>query len=89
MTSGGGFPVIENIKRIIDGDIVYAPAVDGAVVLSQRGEDFELCVGQDASIGYLTHTADKVSLYIQETMTFRDLSPEAAIPLRYASKQKK
>jgi len=86
MTRGGGFPVIENIKRIIDGDIVYAPAVDGAVVLSQRGEDFELCVGQDASIGYLNHTADRVSLYMQETMTFRVLSPEAAIPLRYASK---
>jgi uncharacterized linocin/CFP29 family protein len=87
MTRGGGFPVIENIKRIIDGDIVYAPAVDGAVVLSQRGEDFELCVGQDAAIGYLNHTADKVSLYIQETMTFRTLSPEAAIPLKYARAQ--
>jgi uncharacterized linocin/CFP29 family protein len=84
MTRGGGFPVIDNIRRIVDGGIVYAPAVDGAVVLSQRGEDFELIVGQDASIGYLSHTADKVTLYLQESMTFRVLSPEAAIPLRYA-----
>jgi uncharacterized linocin/CFP29 family protein len=89
MTSGGGFPVIENIKRIIDGDIVYAPAVDGAVVLSQRGEDFELHIGQDASIGYLYHTTDKIALYLQESMTFRTLSPEAAIPLKYARVQGK
>jgi uncharacterized linocin/CFP29 family protein len=40
-------------------------------------------VGQDASIGYLSHTADRVSLYLEESMTFRTLSPEAAIPLRY------
>ena len=88
MTRGGGFPVIENIRRILDGDIVYAPAVDGAVVLSQRGEDFELIVGQDASLGYLAHTAETVTLYLQETMTFRVLSPEAAIPLAYANKGK-
>jgi uncharacterized linocin/CFP29 family protein len=87
MTRGGGFPVIENIKRIVDGDIVYAPAVDGAVVLSQRGGDFELTVGQDFSIGYLTHSVDTVTLYLQESMTFRALSPEAAIPLRYARSQ--
>lgn len=83
MTRGGGFPVIDNVRRIVDGDVVYAPAVDGALVLSQRGGDFELCVGQDASIGYLGHTADRVTLYLQESMTFRTLSPEAAVPLRY------
>ena len=43
-------------------------------------------MGQDASIGYLSHTADKVSLYLQETMTFRTLSPEAAVPLKYTAK---
>ena len=63
--------------------------VDGAVVLSQRGEDFELHIGQDASIGYLYHTTDKIALYLQESMTFRTLSPEAAIPLKYARVQGK
>jgi uncharacterized linocin/CFP29 family protein len=50
-----------------------------------RGGDFELSVGQDFSIGYLDHTATTVSLYLQESMTFRVLSPEAAVPLTYGS----
>jgi uncharacterized linocin/CFP29 family protein len=52
-------------------------------VLSQRGDDFELIVGQDFSIGYLEHSAKTVRFYLQESFTFRVLSPEAAIPLAY------
>ena len=81
----GGFPALEQLRRLLDGPIVSAPAVDGAVVLSTRGGDFELTVGQDFSIGYLEHTAGSVRLYLQESMTFRALSPEAAVPLAYAS----
>jgi len=57
-----------------------------AVVLSMRGDDFELVVGQDLSIGYLSHSATTVKLYLQESFTFRVLSPEAAIPLAYAQR---
>jgi len=85
MSRGGGFPVIQNLGRILEGPIVWAPAVDGAVVLSVRGGDFEITIGQDISIGYLSHTADAVRLYLQESMTFRALSPEAAVPLVYRS----
>lgn len=81
----GGFPAIEQLRRLLDGPIVSAPAVDGAVLLSTRGGDFELTVGQDFSIGYLEHTATSVRLYLQESMTFRVLSPEAAVPLAYGS----
>lgn len=81
----GGFPALEQLRRLLDGPIVSAPAVDGAVVLSLRGGDFELTVGQDFSIGYLEHTASSVRLYLQESMTFRVLTPEAAVPLAYAS----
>jgi uncharacterized linocin/CFP29 family protein len=79
----GGFPAIDQLKRLLDGPIVSAPAVDGAVVMSLRGGDFELTVGQDFSIGYLEHDATTVRLYLQESMTFRVLSPEAAVPLAY------
>ena len=34
-----------------DGPTVPAPAIDGAVLLSHRGGDFQLSVGQDLSIG--------------------------------------
>jgi uncharacterized linocin/CFP29 family protein len=79
----GGYPVIKLVEDLVDGPLIWAPAIDGAVVMSTRGGDFELTVGQDISIGYLGHDADKVDLYLQESLTFRCLVPEAAVPLRY------
>ncbi len=87
-TLEGGFPVIEHVRKLLDGPVVSAPAVDGAVVMSMRGGDFELTVGQDFSIGYLEHNATSVRLYLQESFTFRVLSPEAAVPLAYSASKK-
>lgn len=84
-TTQGGYPVMEHVRRLLDGPLVFAPAVDGAVVLSLRGGDFELTVGQDYSIGYLEHSASTVRLYLQESFTFRVLEPLAAVPLAYSS----
>jgi uncharacterized linocin/CFP29 family protein len=78
-----GYPIINHVRELVEGPIVSAPAADGAIVLSLRGGDFELAVGQDFSIGYLDHTSSSVLLYIQETFTFRVLTPEAAVPLTY------
>jgi len=78
-----GYPVYRQVETLLDGPVVWAPAVDGAIVLSQRGGDFELTVGQDLSIGYLQHDAHSVHLYLEETLTFRVLAPEAAVPLVY------
>jgi uncharacterized linocin/CFP29 family protein len=82
-TRDAGYPVIEHVRRLIEGPIVWAPAADGAVLLSLRGGDFQLTVGQDFSLGYLDHTANSVRLYVQESFTFRVNTPEAAVPLRY------
>jgi uncharacterized linocin/CFP29 family protein len=82
-TRDAGYPVIEHVRRLLDGPIIWAPAADGALILSLRGGDFQLSVGQDFSIGYLEHTAASVRLYLQESFTFRVNAPEAAIPLRY------
>ncbi len=82
--SGGsddGYPVFHHLERIVDGGIVWAPAIAGGFVLSLRGGDFELTVGQDFSIGYLSHTATTVDLYVQESFTFRTLTSEAAVAL--------
>ena len=88
-TTKGGYPVIQHVRRLVDGPIVWAPAVEGAVVLSTRGGDFELSVGQDFSLGYLDHGKDRVRLYIQESFTFQPLSPQAAVPLVYGAKPAK
>jgi uncharacterized linocin/CFP29 family protein len=82
-TEHGGYPLLEHLRLILGGPALWAPAVDGAIVLSTRGGDFELVVGQDVSIGYLDHDAENVRLYLEESFTFRVLSPEAAVALRY------
>ena len=82
-TTKGGFPVMAHVRRLLDGPMIWVPAVNGAVVMSLRGGDFELTVGQDFSIGYLDHSATAVQLYLQESFTFRVLSEESAIPLQY------
>lgn len=80
-TSDHGYPVLEHIKRLLSGDIVWAPAISGAFVLTTRGGDFDLHLGQDASIGYLSHTGSTVQLYLQETFTFLMPTSEAAVAL--------
>lgn len=85
-TRDHGYPVLEHVKRIVDGNLVWAPAIEGAFVLTTRGGDFELNIGQDVSIGYLSHTDSAVKLYLQETMVFRMLTSEAAVALSPSKK---
>src|SRR6202050_1132935 len=65
-SSDHGYPVLEHIKRLVDGQIIWAPAISGAFVLTTRGGDFGFHIGQDISIGYLSHTDAVVRLYLQE-----------------------
>jgi uncharacterized linocin/CFP29 family protein len=80
-TSDHGYPVLEHVHRLIDGEIIWAPAITGAFVLSTRGGDFQLHIGEDFSIGYSSHTEKVVRLYLQETITFLFLTREAAVAL--------
>jgi uncharacterized linocin/CFP29 family protein len=80
-TSDHGYPVLEHIKRLVSSEIIWAPAIAGAFVLTTRGGDFGLYLGQDVSIGYLSHTDAVVRLYLQETFTFLLLTSEAAVAL--------
>ncbi|MFT3976837.1 MAG: family 1 encapsulin nanocompartment shell protein [Sphingomonas bacterium] len=79
--SDEGYPVLQHIKRLVEGEIVWAPGVTGGLVLTTRGGDFELVLGQDLSIGYLSHTDKVVDLYLQESFTFRLLTTEAVVAL--------
>lgn len=82
----GGYPVLKHLQLVLeDGMVVFAPAIDGAVVVSQRGGDFELVCGQDFAVGYLDHDSEDVQLYIEETIATRVCSPEAAVHLAYES----
>lgn len=82
--SGGsddGYPVFNHIERVVDGGVFWAPAIKGGFLLTTRGGDFELDIGQDLSIGYLSHTSTTVELYFQESFTFRVLTTEASVVL--------
>ncbi len=85
----GGYPIISHVQRLIDGEIVWAPGIDGGLVISLRGGDFELTVGQDFSIGYLEHNSERVRLYLEESFTFLILTEQAAIPLTNGGGRKK
>jgi uncharacterized linocin/CFP29 family protein len=80
-TEHGGYPLLDHLRKIIGGPLVWAPGVDGAVVVSQRGGDFLLDVGEDLSIGYTSHDADRVEFYLVESFTFRVATNDAAVAL--------
>ena len=77
----GGWPLLDHLRKILDGPIVWAPGVDGAIVLSLRGGDFTLESGQDLSLGYERHDGEAVHLYIEESFSFVVATPEAAVAL--------
>src|SRR5262245_49545006 len=80
-TSDHGYPVLEHVKRLVKDEIVWAPAIRGGFVMTMRGGDFALHLGQDISIGYSSHSDTAVRLYLQETFTFLHLTAEAAVAL--------
>jgi uncharacterized linocin/CFP29 family protein len=86
-TSDNGYPVLEHVKKLVKDEIIWAPAIAGAFVLTTRGGDFDLHIGQDVSIGYLSHTDSAVRLYLQETLTFLVLTSEAAVVLAPSAKE--
>jgi len=85
--SDHGYPVIQHIQRLVNEEIIWAPAIAGAFVLTTRGGDFELHIGQDVSIGYLNHSATSVGLYLQESLTFLLLTTEAAVAMKPATQK--
>ncbi len=80
-TADHGYPVRDHLARVVDGEIIWAPAIGGAFLLSGRGGDYELRLGQDLSIGYLSHDDATVQLYFTESLTFLVYTAEASVVL--------
>jgi uncharacterized linocin/CFP29 family protein len=85
-TSDHGNLVRDLLARVIDGEVMWAPALEGAVLLSTRGGDYTLHLGQDLSIGYLSHDADDVQLYLEESLAFIAHAAEPSISLSHAER---
>jgi uncharacterized linocin/CFP29 family protein len=78
-TEHGGYPLLDHLRQIVDGPIVRAPGLEGAIVISQRGGDFVLDCGQDLAIGYDSHDAEAIRFYLEESFSFHVATPEAAV----------
>jgi uncharacterized linocin/CFP29 family protein len=75
----GGTLLMEHLGEILGGPITWTPGLRGAVVISLRGGDFLLECGQDLSVGYDSHDVEEITLYLQESLSFRVATPEAAV----------
>ena len=76
------YPLHKRIQPLVLGGIHWSPALKGGAVISVRGGDFEITVGQDLAIGYKAHNIKDVELYFSESFTFRVLEPAAAVELK-------
>ncbi len=79
-----GYPVKMQAENILGGQVVLSPYLTGkyeneAFMLSQRGGDLEIILGQDMAVGYDSHSTDNVKLYYTESFTFRIIEPAAVL----------
>jgi uncharacterized linocin/CFP29 family protein len=77
----GAYPLVKHLRKIVEGPMVWAPGLSGAIVLSLRGGDFIFDSGQDVSIGYDSHDGEVLRLYLEESFSFHSATPEAAVAL--------
>jgi len=89
--SEDGYPLRRRFAETLpDVSLIWAPALKGgAVLMSARGGDYELTVGQDLAIGYAVHDRTDVELYLTESFTFRVLEEKAAVFLKRAASKGK
>jgi uncharacterized linocin/CFP29 family protein len=79
-----GYPVKMQAENILGGSVLLSPYLSGAYeneayMISLRGGDLEIVLGQDLSVGYEKHSDKAVTLYFTESFTFRILEPAAVI----------
>lgn len=80
---GQCYPLKENLERLLENSIILNPFLQETVLVSTRGGDMRLTIGQDFSIGYHAHTTETVELYLTESFTFRVLDGAAIIPIEW------
>jgi uncharacterized linocin/CFP29 family protein len=72
-----GYPLRKQLETLLGGSIIMAPNIEGAFIVSERGGDMKLVIGQDLSIGYKAHNNKTVQLYLTESFTFHIIEPAA------------
>lgn len=81
MSSQTCYPLKKRVESLVD-KIILSPQTEACMLISTRGGDNELVIGQDFSLGFLSGTEKEVTFYITETLTFKCYTPQALVPLR-------
>lgn len=80
-TSDHDYPIAAHLGRMLDGEVIWAAAIEGGFLLSTRGGDYELSLGEDLAIGYTAHDGTGIELYFRQTLTFLAYTDEAVVAL--------
>ncbi len=75
------YPLLPQLKEILQGEVILSNFINTGLLVSIRGEDFRMVLGNDFSIGYENHNHKEVSLFLTESFTFQILEPAAAIKI--------
>ncbi|WP_024822854.1 MULTISPECIES: family 1 encapsulin nanocompartment shell protein [Aminobacterium] len=75
------YPLAKNLKDLLGGPVILSSHDKGSFLVSIRGGDMELIVGQDFSLGYIGNEGQKGTFFLTESFTFRVINPEAIILL--------
>jgi uncharacterized linocin/CFP29 family protein len=76
------YPLTKVIQEMTGGQILLCPAITAGVLLSLRGGDFQLDVGQDLAVGFQQDCDQEIEFFLTESFTFRTIEPTAAVPFR-------
>jgi len=78
-----GYPLSKQLEKLLGGKIILGSLTEDNFLVSIRGGDLKLVLGQDFSIGYISHSDKTVRLYFTESFTFRVIDPAAVIPVNW------
>jgi uncharacterized linocin/CFP29 family protein len=76
-----GYPLDERITALTGGLLLQSPSVQGGFLLSLRGGDFVLTLGQDSSLGFEYQDRGTARLYLMQSFTFQVLNSGAVVRL--------
>lgn len=79
--NAAGYPAWKQVEHWLSDKVFTSSFIQGGFLVSLRGGDAELILGQDFSIGYEGVDDKKVRLYFTESFTFRALHPKAIVEL--------
>lgn len=74
-----GRPLEDHLRYLLGGPLLLSEYTLAPFLISLRGGDLELILGQDIAVGYQKHDDENVELFFTETFTYRLLEPSAIV----------